>query len=185
MSDIRVASRYAKSLLELADEQGVLEKVQQDMQLFSKTVKQSRDFKLMLQNPIIKSDKKLAVINAVFSGKIQQMTQSFFNIVARKDRETLLEDIAEQFEKQYNEFKGIQLAKVVSAVPLSAALREELGRKLVAQTGKTIVLEEEVDSTLIGGFLLRVGDKQIDSSVKNSLRKLRNKFKDNPYINQL
>ncbi|MDX5419468.1 MAG: ATP synthase F1 subunit delta [Hymenobacteraceae bacterium] len=185
MSELRVASRYAKSLIELAEEKNVLEQVQQDMQLFSKTVSQNRDFQLLLRNPIIKSDKKLAVINAVFKGKVQELTSAFFNIVARKNRESLLESIADSFQKQYNELKGIEMAEVISAVPLSPSMRNEIGKKLVAETGKQIQLKESVDPSLIGGFVLKVGDRQIDSSVKNSLRKLRNKFKDNPYINQL
>ncbi len=185
MSEIRVASRYAKSLLELAQEKGVLEKLKADMQLFSKTVAQNRDLHLLLHNPIIKSDKKLAVINAIFKGKVDDLTLAFFNIVARKGRESMLEFIAVQFEEQYNIYKGIQKAKVTSAVPLTPALREELGQRLVLQTGKTIELEEVIDPSLIGGFVLRVGDQQIDSSVKYNLRKLKNNFKDNPYITKL
>ena len=185
MSELRVASRYAKSLIELAEERGELEQVHKDMQLLSKVVSQNRDFQLMLQNPIIKSDKKLAIINSVFKGKVQELTLAFFGIVARKSRESALEFIAKSFEEQYFEIKGIQKAHVTSAFPLSPAMREQLGLKLAAESGKQIILEEVVDPSLIGGMVLRVGDKQIDSSVKNSLRKLRNEFKDNPYINKL
>lgn len=185
MSDIRVASRYAKSLIELAEEKSVLEQVNADMQLFTQVVSQNRDFKLLLENPIVKSDKKLAVINAVFKGKVNELTLAFFNLIARKNREAILESVATSYQDQYRELQGIQTAEVVSAYPLTPALRDELGQKLVAQTGKRIELIERVDPALIGGFVLRVGDKQIDSSVKNTLRKLRNQFKDNPYINKL
>jgi F-type H+-transporting ATPase subunit delta len=185
MSELRVASRYAKSLIELANERGVLEEVNADMQLFTKTVSMSREFKLMLQNPIVKPEKKLAVLNRIFQGKVNELTLAFYNIVARKKREPFLEAIASSFEAQYNEVKGIQKATVVSALPLTAELREQLGQKLVAETGKKIILEETIDPSLIGGFVLRVGDKQIDSSVKHSLRKLKNEFKDNPYINKI
>ncbi|WP_242926101.1 ATP synthase F1 subunit delta [Pontibacter vulgaris] len=185
MSDIRVASRYAKSLIELAEEKGILEQVQNDMKLFSATVQGNRDFQLLLRNPIVKSDKKQAIINGIFKGKVQEMTLAFFNIVARKNRESVLEFIAEEFQKQYNEIKNIQRASVTTATPLSAELRNELGQRLATQTGKFIELEEIIDPTLIGGFVLRVGDKQIDSSVKYNLRKLKNNFKDNPYINKL
>lgn len=185
MSDIRVASRYAKSLIELADEKGVLEEVHNDMLLFSKVVHQNRDFELMLTNPIIKPDKKLAVLNSIFGGKVEPMTQMFFDIVARKNRESVLPLMTAQFEKQYNELKGIQVVTVKSAALLAPAQRDFLIKQLTAETGKIIQLKESVDPSLIGGFVLRVGDKQIDSSVKNSLRKLRNDFKDNSYINKL
>ncbi|MER2998683.1 ATP synthase F1 subunit delta [Pontibacter populi] len=185
MSELRVASRYAKSLIELAAEKGVVEQVHDDMKLFTSVVSQNRDFQLLLNNPIVKSDKKLAVINAVFKGKVNEMTLAFFNIVARKSRESILEFVATEFEKQYNIMKGIQRASVTTAAPLSPALRQQLGEKLANETGKTIQLEEMIDPSLIGGFVLKVGDKQIDSSVKYSLRKLKNKFKDNSYINKL
>ncbi|WP_266203431.1 ATP synthase F1 subunit delta [Pontibacter kalidii] len=185
MSDIRVASRYAKSLIELAAEKNVLEQVHADMQLFSQVVSQNRDFRLLLQNPIVKSDKKLAILNGVFKGKVNEMTLAFFILIARKNREAILDAVATAFQEQYRVLQGIQSAEVVSAVPLTPALRDELGQKLVAQTGKRIELVERVDPSLIGGFVLRVGDKQIDNSVKNSLRKLKNQFKDNPYINKL
>lgn len=185
MSDIRVASRYAKSLIELADEKGVLEQVHNDMLLFSKVVSQNRDFELLLTNPVITPDKKLAVLTGIFGGKVQQMTQMFFNIVTSKNRESVLTFIASEFEKQYNELKGIQVVTVRSAVPLAPAQRDALIKQLTAETGKIIQLKESVDPSLIGGFVLRVGDKQIDNSVKNSLRKLKKDFKDNSYINKL
>ncbi|NEM96563.1 ATP synthase F1 subunit delta [Pontibacter burrus] len=185
MSELRVASRYAKSLIELAAEKGILEQVHDDMKLFSNTISQNRDFQMLLRNPIVKSDKKMAVLNSVFKGKVQEMTLAFFTIVTRKNREAILEFVATEFEKQYNLMKGIQRASVTSAAPLSPALRQQLGERLANETGKTIQLEEMIDPSLIGGFVLRVGDRQIDSSVKNSLRKLKNNFKDNSYINKL
>lgn len=185
MSDIRVASRYSKSLIELANEKGILKQVHQDMLLFSSVVSQNRDFQLMLTNPVIKSDKKLKVINSIFAGKVQKMTLMFFNLVAQKSREAVLLSMTSEFERQYNEVKGIQVATVVSAVPFAPAQRDALIKQLTLETGKIIQLKESVDPSLIGGFVLRVGDKQIDSSVKNSLRKLRKDFKDNSYINKL
>lgn len=185
MSELRVASRYAKSLIELAAEKGVLEQVHEDMKLFASVVSQNRAFQMLLHNPIVKSDKKLAIINSVFQGKVNEMTLAFYSIVARKSRESILEFVASEFEKQYNIMKGIQRARVTSAAPLSSELRQQLGEKLANETGKTIQLEEKIDTSLIGGFVLQVGDKQIDSSVKYSLRKIKNNFQDNSYINKL
>ncbi|MBD1397251.1 ATP synthase F1 subunit delta [Pontibacter sp. JH31] len=185
MSEIRIASRYAKSLIELAQEKGVLEQVNEDMNMFARTLDQNRELKLLMRNPIVKSDKKLAVINALFKGKVNEMTLAFFKIVAQKGRESVLEFIAPEFTKQYNLYKGITTASVTTAMPLTEELRNELGQRLVAQTGQKVELEEKIDPSLIGGFVLRVGDQQIDSSVKYNLSKLRNKFKDNPYINKL
>lgn len=185
MSDLRVASRYAKSLIDLAQEKGVLEQVHEDMQLFAKTVKDSRDFKLFLTNPIIKHGKKLVVLKNIFTGKVSDMTLRFFLLITEKNREAILENIAQQFIGQYNLLKGIEKAQVTTAVALNPESRAQLNQKVAQLTGKTIQLEEKVDPSIIGGFLLRVGDKQVDDTIRTSLRTLKNKFKENPYINKL
>lgn len=185
MSDIRVASRYAKSLIDLAEEKGTLEEVRQDMQLFSKIANDTRDFRLLLKNPIVKSDKKLAILKAIFGGKVSDLTSKFFQIITQKNRESILESVASEFEAQYNLRKGIQIASVATAVPLTDDLRNEFSRMVAAKTGKTIQLEEKVDPSLIGGFVLTIGDTQIDDSIKSSLQRLRNKFNDQTFISKL
>jgi F-type H+-transporting ATPase subunit delta len=185
MAESRVASRYARPLLELAQQQGVLPEVHSDMQLFTRTVNEHRDLKLALQNPIIKNDKKLAILNKVFGNRIHPMTATIFRIISQKNRENILEDIAREFEHQYNQLKGIQVAHVTTAVPLAPQLRGEFAQVVAEQTGKIVQLKEHVDPELIGGYVLRVGDRQLDDSVRNSLRRLKNQFKENPYISKL
>ncbi|MDB5263960.1 MAG: synthase subunit delta [Adhaeribacter sp.] len=185
MSDIRVASRYAKSMLDLALEQGILEQVQQDMALFAKTVKENRDFDLFLSNPIINHGKKLAILKSLFTGKVSDLTLKFYLLITQKNREAILASVATEFEKQYNAYKGIAIAHVTTAVPLTPELRSQIGQKVSQETGKTIQLRENVDPTLIGGMVLRIGDNQLDGSIRTNLRNLRNKFKENPYINKL
>lgn len=185
MSDIRVASRYAKSMLDLALEQGMLEQVQQDMALFAKTVKENRDFDLFLSNPIINHGKKLAILKSLFTGKVSDLTLKFYLLITQKNREAILASVATEFEKQYNAYKGIAIAHVTTAVPLTPELRSQIGQKVSQETGKTIQLRENVDPTLIGGMVLRIGDNQLDGSIRTNLRNLRNKFKENPYINKL
>jgi F-type H+-transporting ATPase subunit delta len=185
MSEIRVASRYAKSLIDLAQEKGLLEQVHADMQLFAKTVKENRDFKLFLSNPIINHGKKLAVLKSLFTNKVNELTLRFFLLITEKNREAYLETSATEFIRQYNEIKGIEKAQVTTAVPLTPESRAQLTQKVVQLTGKTIQLEEKIDPAILGGFVLRVGDKQVDDTIRTSLRALKNKFKENPYINQL
>ena len=185
MSDIRVASRYAKSLIDLGEEKGSLEDIRQDMLLFSKTAKENREFQLLLKNPIINHEKKLAVLKAIFGGKVSPITDAFFRIITSKNRESVLEAVSNEFEFQYNVKKGIQAASVTTASPLTPELRKELTELVTARTGKTIQLEEKVDPALIGGFVLNIGDTQIDDSVKSTLQRLRNKFNENAYIPKL
>ncbi|WP_207433389.1 ATP synthase F1 subunit delta [Sabulibacter ruber] len=185
MSEERVASRYAKSLLELSQEKGSLEQVYEDMRYFSKTLESSRDLRLVLRNPIIKHDKKLAILNSLFGAKVSELTNAFFRIITQKNREEILESVATEFVKQYNELKGIQKATVTTAVPLTPDLRATFQQMVVDRTGKTVELQEVVDPSVVGGYVLRIGDQQIDNTVRSNVQRLKNKFKENPYITKL
>jgi len=180
MASARVASRYVKSLIGLAIEQRALEDVLADMKTFAATCRHNHEFLLMLRSPIIRQEKKRAVIEILFKNRMHPLTLAFIGILTRKYREPLLPQIAEAFQAAYNEYKGIGTASVVTAVPLDNEVRaevERLVRKLVAQP--TIDLEERVDPALVGGFVLNVGDRQIDASVKNKLKKLKVKLREN------
>jgi len=183
MSEYRVASRYAKSLLELSIEKGALEEVRKDMLAFTKVCKESRDFVLMLENPIIKHDKKNLILKKVFEGKVHDLTLATFDIITKKNRESYLPGIAKEFEAQYNIEKGIEEATVTTAVALPDDIKkslEEIVKKI--STKKSVDLNEIVDKDLIGGFVLKVGDRQIDDSIKSKIKALKLKFKQNPYI---
>ena len=186
MADSRATSRYVKSLLDLAIERNVLEEVHRDMLLFSDVVSKSRSLDLLLQNPIVKHDKKLAVLKKLFTGRVHGLTMSFFDIVTRKNREAILAGIARDFHNAYNQYKSIGIAKVSTATPLDEKLRPEI-EKLVRKYSdkKHIELVEIVDPDLIGGFVLNVGDRQVDASIKSKLKMLKVDFSENPYIKEL
>lgn len=186
MADQRVAARYAKSLLDLGKEMGTLSAVKEDMDLLSKTMAESRELRLLLRNPIVKHDKKLAILKAIFGGKVSDMTLRFFTILTEKNRESAIEGIGPEFLAQYNAMQGIQSAEVTSATPLTAVARLEIRKLVTQQTGLTDVqLTEKVDPELIGGFVLRVGDNQIDDSVRTSLRRMRTSLQENSYQSKL
>lgn len=182
MSDFRVASRYAKSLLSLAEEKGVLDKVHEDMLLFSKTVDENYEFKRILKNPIINHEKKLNILNAIFKGKVQPMTIAIFEIITRKNREAALPSIAKEFHHQFNVLRGIEEATVTTSFPLSNDLRSEFKKIVKEISGKDVELTEKVDENLIGGYILKIGDRQIDDSVISKLKELKLKFSHNPYV---
>lgn len=185
MSEFRVASRYAKSLLELADEKGVLEEVHNDMQSFANLCKENREFVLMLKNPIIKHDKKRTILEKVFKGKVNDLTMAIFDIITRKNREAVLPGIAREFHHQYNVKKGIEVASVTTAVTLDEGLKSELIDLVKKISGKEKVeLKEIVDKDIIGGYVLKVGDRQIDDSIKSKLKALELKFSQNPFIKE-
>ena len=185
MVDSRAASRYVKSLLSLAVEKNALEEVHSDMLMFSKLVDENRAFELLLKNPIIKHEKKRDILEKVFSGKVHPLTMSIFDILTRKNREPLLPAIAREFHTAYNVYKGIGKATVITAFPLDGELRSEFENitKKLSEKDK-VELIEKVDKDMIGGFVLNVGDRQVDASIKNKLKALKVKFSHNPYIKE-
>lgn len=185
MADVRVASRYVKSLLGLAVERGVLDQVHQDMQMLDRIFGTNRDLVNMLRSPIIRHEKKRSVLEKIFKGNVNGLSFDIIDILTRKNREGLLPAIAKEFHVAYNEYKGIGKATVTTTVPMDAALRAEIEIivKQLSQKSK-IELEEKVDQNLIGGFLLNVDDRQIDASIKSKLKALKLKFSHNPYLKE-
>lgn len=172
-----VAARYAKSLIDLAQEKGIVEEMYGDMLYFQRTIAENRALGVLLKNPIVRNAKKWNIINAVFGGRLNAMTMSFFQIVAQKGRDNILEAIANAFCEQYDSLKGVERATVITTVPLTDELRTQLKAKVQTLTGgKSVELEEKQDSKLIGGYVLRVGDQQIDASLRSQLDDLRLKF---------
>jgi F-type H+-transporting ATPase subunit delta len=139
----------------------------------------------MLNNPILESLKKAAVIKAIFKGKVQEMTTLFFDIVSRKHREPVLPEIAKVFRQLYNEKKGIIAAEVITTFALDDALRAEAIKVVKEISGKEVELSEKTDKSLIGGFVIRVGDKQIDESIQSKMNDLRRELTQYQYIKQI
>ncbi len=186
MSVTRIASRYAKSLIELAQDQGKLEVVKEDIATF-KQVLGNRDFELLIKSPIIQGDKKQSIFKRIFSGKIDTLTESFFDIVIRKGRESVLVDITEAFEDQYRGLKNITKAKVTTATQMTPAQLAKIKAGLLGMdiVKGSVELECEVDPNLIGGFVLEIEDKLYDASVKNKLAQLKKEILDNTLIKSL
>ena len=182
MIETKVAKRYAKSLIDLSNEKGIMDAVNEDMKMFVKTCEENRDLALMLTNPIIQSDKKLNVLQSLFGSRVNKMTMTFFEIVIRKGREKYLVQIAKEFINQYKALKKILTAEVISAVGLDDKLRKQIYDLLRNDSNSEIELVEKVDKTLIGGFVLRIGDTQYDASIASNIRKLKQAFSSNAYV---
>lgn len=186
MSAERIASRYAKSLLELADEQNCLDSVHKDIELFS-SVAQNADFASMLKSPIISAERKQGVFNALFDGKISDLTTKYFKLIISKGRETQLKEIAKEFIKQYKIKNHISSVVLTTASPMGKDMVNGILEKLKnsGNTAKNIELETKVDPSLIGGYILRFDDKLYDESVAHKLTLLKKEFNKNEYIKNL
>ncbi|MFD2161170.1 ATP synthase F1 subunit delta [Paradesertivirga mongoliensis] len=176
MSEIQVASRYAKSLIDLAEEQNSLEAVKADIESFVNVTRQSSQLQAVLKNPIIGIDKKKAILSQLFGPNSSKVVLSFFNIVVAKGRAEILYATAKEFMNEYNRRQGVLTAVVTSAAPLTEEQKSKIVSLVIEATNKKIVLETNIDPELIGGFVLKVGDKQVDTSIASSLTKLKKEF---------
>ncbi|PCJ88174.1 MAG: ATP synthase F1 subunit delta [Flavobacteriales bacterium] len=182
MKETRVASRYAKSLLDLTIEQGDLERAYEDMRFVSQTCAESRELVLLLKSPIVKTDKKQAILHEIFGKTLGKTSLSFMDIITRKRRESHLQGIADSFIWQYKAYKNIVTATVTTSVGMDKDIREKIMALVKTNNQAKVELLEEVDEGIIGGFVLRIGDTQLDESIHNKLNDLKKTFSENPYV---
>ena len=167
------ASRYAKSLMDLAVESNQLDAVRGDMKVVREICSQNSDFVLFLRSPIIKTDKKIEVLKALFEGKISPLSLSFLNLVTSKNREAYVQEITRAFDELYKANKNIFTATVTSAKGLDSVSKQKVLDLIKSQMNGEVELLEKVDSSTIGGFILKIGDRQIDKTVSRQLSNLK------------
>ena len=181
MRNTRATSRYAKSLLDLAKEQKTLELCKTDMANVVSLCHSSRELVLLLKSPVVKTDKKLAIIAEVFVG-CSPLVLNFISLITKKKRENLLFDIAKGFLELYKIDQGIESANLTTAVELDEDTRQQVLDFIKKQGVSQVDLTEQVDESLIGGAILRIGHKQLDASVVRQIRDLKQSFNKNLYI---
>jgi F-type H+-transporting ATPase subunit delta len=183
MQNPRVASRYAKSLLDLAIEKGQLEQVYGDMTYLQRLTKESREFLTLLRSPVVKAEAKNRALTAVTNGKVSNLTTAFINLMVNKAREGALPEISSSFVSQYKAYKGIRIVKLTTAIPLSDAVKSAIIAQVkTTENIENLELQEVVDPSIIGGFVLQTGDKLIDASVSYDLKNISRQFDNNDFI---
>jgi F-type H+-transporting ATPase subunit delta len=185
MKEKKIAKRYAKALFDLAVEQNVLEKIKADALLINSVCTSNRDFMFVLRSPVIKEVKKIKIMKEIFGDKTQKMTMGFLNIITRNRREAFIPEIASQFIEIYKEFKNIITAQLTTAVELEASVSNKINSLLKVQTKAEIELHENVNDSIIGGFVLEFDEKQYDASIVKYLQNLRKEFDKNLYTKGL
>lgn len=173
MRSHRAATRYAKSIIELAKEQKVLDEVYGDMKLFSAVIEQNRIFSVMLKNPIVNHDKKRKILHALFDTRMNKLSVSAFDLITKKNRESILAEISTEFQVQYNAFKGLQVADITTTINLDDELRNKFKSLVEEISGKKANLNEIIDDDIVGGFVLNVGDLRLDRSIKTQLNNIK------------
>lgn len=183
MAGFRAAKRYAKGLMQFATETGKGAEINREMIDLKNSIQSSRELAQFLSSPVLDSRKKNTIAKELFKG-FSPATQNFIKLVIDQRREGLLKQIATQFNQIYDHSNNVRTAEVISASELNDELVEEILGKAKAKMGEgfTYKIENKVNPDLIGGFILRVGDKQIDSTVRARLNKLKKEFEINDYV---
>lgn len=182
MNQSRVTIRYAKALLQLAIEQNTLEQSYNDMVLLDAVCSESKELSLLLKSPIVKTDQKLSILKEIFESKLGKVSMAFINIITSKKREGLLAFIASSFIDLYKVHNKIETATVTTAAPLDDSLRAEVVEFIKKHGEDNVELIEKVDENIIGGAIIRMGDKQLDASVSKAISELRKTFNKNLYL---
>ena len=182
MKQSKITTRYAKSLLGLVIEKNLLEETLNDMKLIQSVCSTNKDFSLLLKSPIVKTDKKLSIFNKIFSDTLNELSVMFVNIITTKKREMYLEGIAESFILQYKSYKKIETATVTTAVRIDDQTRKKILTYISKQGNTNIELTETIDENIIGGAIITMGDKQLDTSISRTIKELKQTFNKNLYI---
>jgi F-type H+-transporting ATPase subunit delta len=172
MNVSQIAIPYAKALFELAIETNALEATLKDMNVVAELCNNSRDFRLMLKSPLVKSDKKKIIFTRIFGAVLSKMTFTYLLIIVKKKRESLIHDISVVFVDLYKEYKGILPTTLKTAVPVTDDIRKQVIALMKNQTKKEIELIEEIKEELIGGFVLQWKDKQYDASIRSQISRM-------------
>lgn len=186
MPNPRLAARYAKSLIGLANERNQLETVYKDMLYLQTICKGSRDFVSLLKSPVVNTDKKLAIMDAVGGSNVGELTNAFNKLLVSKGREEYLPEIITAFIEQYKVQKGIYTVKLTTASPVSEEVKQAIVSKVQSQTSmKQVDLKTEVKEELIGGFTLEMGGTLVDASILYDLNKIKAQFMNNDFVYKL
>ncbi len=180
MRESRAAIRYAKAVLSLSLDLKQEDQVHEDMLLVSSTINESKELQVLLNNPVIRTKVKKSALTAVFK-KLNKISLRLIDLLIENKRLPLLSEVAKQYAILFNQHKGSQTAKVITAIPLTGKLEEQVLAKVKEIIGKKVHLENIIDPAIIGGFILRIGDKQFDASISGKINNLRRAFEENAY----
>ena len=169
----RVAIRYSKALFELALEQNSLEQLQSDLTMIKDVCTEHPEFQDVLTNPLIVERVKARLLEELFAENVNQLTFRFLQLVSKKERSGFLLEMIDHFMERLLDHQGIVSGILISAQPMNREQVSAVKENIESMTGKTVLLSEQIDESLVGGFIVRIKDTVIDLSIKTQLEKLR------------
>jgi F-type H+-transporting ATPase subunit delta len=172
MASTRAAIRYAKAILDLANSKGVAEAVNNDMKSIASAIETNTELSTFIENPTTTVEVKESALLEVFAD-VNGVTKGLFHLLFENKRFEILDAIAVEYNKLFDESNGVEVAKVTTAIPMDATLEAKVLAKVATLSDKKITIENVVDPSIIGGFILRIGDNQYNASVANRLQVLK------------
>ncbi len=179
-----LSKRYGQALFDLSIELNILEEVNSDLILIGKVFAENRELRIIIANPVMDAYKKIAILNKIFEGKVQELTIKFLRLITNKGREKYIAAISEAFGEIYKEYKNILSVDVTTAQKAEKVVTDDITKKLHNATKMNIELTEKVDENIIGGFIVNFQDYQYDASIISQLDKLKKGFSENLYETQ-
>ncbi len=167
-----VSERYAQALFELAQSQSLIDRVQDDLKLINNTLKEYSDFNMLLFQPVVNKADKKEMFNKIFKEKLSDITLNFVKLLIDKNREGFISEMTEAYEKMVNKLHSKVIAKVYTAFEVDLNELALLRRQLETYLGKTVDMETHVDATILGGVLVKIGDRVIDGTLKTRLNNM-------------
>tara|TARA_B100001029_G_C14981815_1_gene406466 strand:- start:36 stop:593 length:558 start_codon:yes stop_codon:yes gene_type:complete len=182
MKSTRLTSRYAKSLLNLSIKQNCLDKTLEDMNHIKDICSKNKDLVLLLKSPVVKTDKKRLILSNIFSKSVSEITMSFVVIITNKKREMYLQGIAESFISLYKNYSNIETVTITTPHPLEEKTKIEVLDFVKKNGKKNIEMKELINEELIGGMIIKIGDKELDASILRNIKNLKKSFNKNLYV---
>lgn len=175
MIDI-IANRYAEALFQLSEDENITKEIYNELHNVVETVKNNKDLDNVLKSPLVGKIEKVKLIESLFNNKINNNLKNFLKILVEKGRISSLKSIELTFKQLLNDKNNIIEGTVISAIPLTDKKVKELEEKLSKKYNKNVTLENKVDQSILGGVLVRLGNTQIDGSVKTRLDNIKDQL---------
>ena len=182
MNNYRINTHYAKALLLLSKDMGVEDRVAEDMRLVGSVWAENRELSVLFANPVVKGEKKVAIVKDLFEGRVCEETMAFLLFVTRKSRAVMMRGIAESYLKMY---RDIVLSDLVTHQPIDDVARKMVTEMVAAYTGKTVELHDRTDPKMLGCFKLEFDGKMYDARIRTKIRRMRIEFAKNDYESKL
>lgn len=173
MNESKISVRYAKALFSSAVEKNLLEVVKKDVDLLLHLLKNGSGLKELLASPVVKSKEKTMFIDKIFKENVNRLTIDFLHLILKNNRETFLLEMCLNYQALYGKLTGIKSAELTTAVALDAGQLDRFNQMIQSHFGGKAEVLTKVDERLLGGFILKVDDHQLDASVNTQLKKLR------------